>query len=67
MLRNVHIMSMSSDVLDTQMFNINGPVISLSSGIASLSNDTPSRPAPPCVVDNDDPDATPADVEPLAG
>ena len=59
-------MSMSSVVLDTHKLSINGPVISVSASIAPVSNDTPSRPAPPWVVDSDEPDATPAAVDPLA-
>jgi len=66
MLRSVHMMSMSSVVLATQMFSISGPVISLSCGMGSLSNDTPRRPAPPWVVESDEPEATPAAVAPLA-
>ena len=41
MLRIVTKISISSDVLDTQIFSTSGPVTSVSSSIGSVSNDTP--------------------------
>ena len=67
MLRSVTKMSMSSDVLDTHSFIAIGPVTSVSSGRGCVSNETPLRPTLPCVVDSDEPEATPALVTPLAG
>ena len=39
----------------------------LSPPIGAVMNDTPVRPVLPCVVESDEPDATPAAVTPLAG
>src|SRR3990172_6658700 len=67
MLRRVTKMSMSSELLDTHSLSASGPVTSVSCLRGAVTKETPLRPTIPCVVDSDEPDATPALVTPLAG